>query len=138
MRHQGVLIMPQTTRGRLMILFLGQLLFTASFSVDLTLTGIVGYQLTPDKTLATLPYSLITLVACLTTFGASILAAADNAPEATRARNIATVLSGGVIASILGPFLAYLGDASFPVFPMLEPISLLLPWHYSLPSSCLA
>ncbi|MCL1514761.1 hypothetical protein CPA54_02180 [Parasaccharibacter sp. TMW2.1890] len=73
MRHQGVLIMPQTTRGRLMILFLGRLLFTASFSVDLTLTGIVGYQLTPDKTLGTLPYSLITLVACLTTFGASIL-----------------------------------------------------------------
>ncbi|MCX5615605.1 MFS transporter [Bombella sp. TMW 2.2559] len=164
--------MPQTDRRRLVILFLGQLLFTASFSVDLTLTGIVGYQLMPNRTLATLPYSLITFVACLTTFGASILmgrmgrkagfmlgaaagtlgglisfqaltdrsfllfcsgtaavgmfqafaqyyrlAAADNAPEAVRARNIATVLSGGVIASILGPCLAYMGDGLIPTTP---------------------
>ena len=43
-----------------MILFLRQLLFTASFSADLTLTGIVSHQLPPDTTLATLPYSLIT------------------------------------------------------------------------------
>ena len=159
--------MPQTNGNRLTILFLGQLLFTASFSIDLTLTGIVGYQLAPDRTLATLPYALITLVACLTTFFASILmgrlgrkvgfilgasagiagglvsfqamaahsfllfccgtaavgvfqafaqyyrlAAADNhESDAARARSIATVLSGGVIASILGPLLASLGDS---------------------------
>ena len=158
--------MFRTSRYRLAILFLGQLLFTASFSIDLTLTGVVGYQLTPDRVLATLPYSLITLVACLTTFFASILmgrlgrragfilgaivgtagglvsflalkrssfllfccgtaavgvfqafaqyyrlAAADNASDAQKARNIAIVLSGGVIASVIGPFLAYLGDS---------------------------
>ncbi len=165
--------MPQTNGNRLTILFLGQLLFTASFSIDLTLTGIVGYQLAPDRTLATLPYALITLVACLTTFFASILmgrlgrkvgfilgasagiagglvsfqamaahsfllfccgtaavgvfqafaqyyrlAAADNhESDAARARSIATVLSGGVIASILGPLLASLGDDLIPGLP---------------------
>lgn len=165
--------MFRTSRYRLAVLFLGQLLFTASFSIDLTLTGIVGYQLTPNKALATLPYSLITLVACLTTFFASLLmgrlgrrtgfilgasagtlgglisfqalagrsfllfccgtaavgmfqafaqyyrlaAADDNESDAARARSIATVLSGGVIASIIGPFLAYLGDDLIPGIP---------------------
>ncbi|MCX5617499.1 MFS transporter [Bombella sp. TMW 2.2543] len=165
--------MFRTSRYRLAILFLGQLLFTAAFSIDLTLTGVVGYQLTPDKTFATLPYSLITLVACLTTFFASILmgrlgrragfilgalagaiggltsfqalathsfplfccgtaavgvfqafaqyyrlaAADDTTTDTARARSIATVLSGGVIASLLGPFLAYLGDDLIPGLP---------------------
>lgn len=167
------MVMFRTSRYRLAILFLGQLLFTAAFSIDLTLTGVVGYQLTPDKTFATLPYSLITLVACLTTFFASILmgrlgrragfivgalagmvggltsfqalathsfplfccgtaavgvfqafaqyyrlaAADDTKSDTARARSIATVLSGGVIASLLGPFLAYLGDDLIPGIP---------------------
>jgi len=38
------------------VLALCQALYTSALSVDLTLTGLVGYTLAPDKALATLPW----------------------------------------------------------------------------------
>ncbi|CAE6728930.1 Riboflavin transporter RfnT [Paraburkholderia nemoris] len=52
-----------------------QALYTSSVSIDLTLTGLVGYTLADDKALATLPFSLITVAAALTTIFASFLMA---------------------------------------------------------------
>ncbi|OUL69929.1 MFS transporter, partial [Paraburkholderia hospita] len=52
-----------------------QALYTSSVSIDLTLTGLVGYTLAADKSLATLPFSLITVAAALTTVFASFLMA---------------------------------------------------------------
>lgn len=46
-------------------------LFTCSISIDLALTGIVGFQLAPAPWLATLPFALITVGAALTTWGAA-------------------------------------------------------------------
>ena len=40
------------------VLALCQALFTSAISVDLTLTGLVGYTLAPTKALATLPFAL--------------------------------------------------------------------------------
>lgn len=48
------------------VLAVCQALYTAAISVDLTLTGLVGYTLAPDKALATLPFALITVAAALT------------------------------------------------------------------------
>jgi hypothetical protein len=36
-------------------------LFTAALAVDLTLTGLTGYELAPTKSLATLPFAMITV-----------------------------------------------------------------------------
>ncbi|MGV2289015.1 MFS transporter [Trinickia sp. YCB016] len=57
------------------VLALCQALYTSSVSIDLTLTGIVGYTLARDKAFATLPFSLITVAAALTTVFASFLMA---------------------------------------------------------------
>ena len=57
------------------VLALCQALYTSSVSIDLTLTGIVGYTLASDKAFATLPFSLITVAAALTTVFASFLMA---------------------------------------------------------------
>ncbi|CAG9166195.1 MFS transporter [Cupriavidus respiraculi] len=50
-----------------------QALFTCALSVDLTLTGLVGYTLAPDKALATLPFALITVASALTAIAAAFL-----------------------------------------------------------------
>ncbi|QFY62121.1 MFS transporter [Rhizobium grahamii] len=51
-----------------------QALFICAISVDLTLTGITGYQLAPDKILATLPFALITVgAAVVTVFAAFVM-----------------------------------------------------------------
>ncbi|WP_448203547.1 MFS transporter [Azospirillum sp. sgz302134] len=55
------------------ILALCQGLFTAAISIDLTLTGLTGYQLAPDKMLATLPFALITVSGAVITLAASFL-----------------------------------------------------------------
>lgn len=55
------------------VLSLCQALFTMALSVDLTLTGVAGYALATDKSLATLPFSLITVAAACTTLGASFV-----------------------------------------------------------------
>ncbi|HZZ11236.1 MAG TPA: MFS transporter, partial [Paraburkholderia sp.] len=57
------------------VLALCQALYTSSVSIDLTLTGLVGYTLAKDKALATLPFSLITVAAASTTIFASFLMA---------------------------------------------------------------
>ncbi len=56
-----------------LVLAICQGLFTAALSIDLTLTGLTGYQLAPDKSLATLPFALITVAGALVTLFASLL-----------------------------------------------------------------
>lgn len=65
----------RTGRRNARVLALCQALYTSSVSIDLTLTGLVGYTLADDKALATLPFSLITVAAALTTIFASFLMA---------------------------------------------------------------
>src|SRR6516162_5902669 len=60
-------------RRNALVLSLCQGLFTCAISIDLTLTGLTGYQLAPDKALATLPFALITVAGALATMFASHL-----------------------------------------------------------------
>jgi MFS family permease len=151
---------PDGRRGA-RVLAVCQALYTSAVSIDLTLTGLVGYTLATNKALATLPFSLITVAAALTTVFASFLmarigrragfllgsgvgalggsisvwaifhhsfwafcagtatvgvfqafaqyyrlAAADAVGPLARSRAISTVLTGGVVAAVLGPWLA--------------------------------
>ncbi len=57
------------------VLALCQGLYVCAISVDLTLTGITGYQLAPDKALATLPFALITVGSAVVTVLASFVMA---------------------------------------------------------------
>jgi MFS family permease len=143
------------------VLAVCQGLYTCAISIDLTLTGLTGYQLAPDKALATLPFALITVAGALTTWFASFLlqrwgrragfvlgaltgaagglvsvwavfhasfwafccgtaavgvfqafaqyyrlAAADAVSDLDKSRAISLVLTGGVVAAVLGPALA--------------------------------
>ncbi|SCF35235.1 Predicted arabinose efflux permease, MFS family [Micromonospora matsumotoense] len=143
------------------ILIAAQALYLCSLSVDLTLSGLIGYKLAPNPALATVPFALITVGSACTTGLASALmarrgrragfllgtglavvgglvsvlsihlnsfllfclgalcigffqgcagyyryAAADQVPAEYRARAISTVLTGGIIAAIAGPFIA--------------------------------
>jgi len=56
-----------------MVLALAQGLFTAAISVDLTLTGLTGYELAPNKALATLPFAFISVAGAIVTLLASML-----------------------------------------------------------------
>ncbi|MEO8757879.1 MAG: MFS transporter [Devosia sp.] len=56
-----------------LVLALCQGLYVCGISVDLTLTGITGYQLAPDKALATLPFALITVGAAIVTVLAAFI-----------------------------------------------------------------
>ncbi|GAB3629425.1 Riboflavin transporter RfnT [Pandoraea terrae] len=167
-----------------------QALYTAAMSVDLTLTGLVGFVLAADKGNATLPFSLITVASAVTTIFASLLiqrlgqrigfaigaaagtlgglisvwaifekhfalfcvgtacvgvfqafaryyrlAAADVVPLEDKPRAISIVLTGGVIAAVLGPALAagskdWLAPVTFAgsylVVALLSGVSLLL------------
>jgi MFS family permease len=60
-------------RRNALLLSICQGLFTCAISIDLTLTGLTGYQLAPDKRLATLPFALITVAGALATMFASHL-----------------------------------------------------------------
>lgn len=62
-----------STNSNSMVLSIAQGLFTAAISVDLTLTGLTGYQLAPNKALATLPFALITVAGAISTLFASFL-----------------------------------------------------------------
>ncbi|MEV6977514.1 MFS transporter [Kitasatospora sp. NPDC093806] len=143
------------------VLLAAQALYLCTISVDLTLSGLVGYKLAPDPGLATLPFGLITVGSACTTgvasaimarwgrragfmlgttlatigglvsvvairqdsfalfcFGALCIgfyqgcagyyryAAADQVAAEFRARAISTVLTGGIIAAVSGPFIA--------------------------------
>lgn len=151
------------------ILAICQGLFTCAISIDLTLTALTGYQLAPDKSLATLPFALITVAGavvtwfaafliqrlgrrlsfalgalagaiggaisvwsvfhghfwsfCIGTAGVGVfqafaqyyrLAAADAVGVEFKSRAISTVLTGGVIAAVLGPALASWSKDLFP------------------------
>jgi MFS family permease len=150
-----------TGRRNAAVLALCQGLFTCAISIDLTLTGLTGYQLAPDKALATLPFAMITVAGAVVTWFASFLmqrigrragftlgaltgaaggaisvwsvwhghfwmfcvgtaavgvfqacaqyyrlAAADSVAAPGKARAISIVLTGGVVAAVLGPALA--------------------------------
>ena len=152
---------PAAGRRNAAVLALCQGLFTCAISIDLTLTGLTGYQLAPDKSLATLPFALITVAGAIVTWFASFLlqkigrragftlgalfgvaggaisvwsvwhdhfwmfcvgtacvgvfqafaqyyrlAAADSVAGPLKSRAISIVLTGGVIAAVLGPALA--------------------------------
>ncbi|WP_397449935.1 MFS transporter [Pseudomonas sp. NA-150] len=62
-----------SSRSNVAILAIAQGLFTAAIAIDLTLTGLTGYQLAPDKSLATLPFALITVAGAIATYFASAL-----------------------------------------------------------------
>jgi MFS family permease len=55
------------------VLAVCQGLFTCAISIDLTLTALTGWQLAPDKALATLPFALITVAGALVTWFAAFL-----------------------------------------------------------------
>lgn len=57
------------------VLAICQGLYICAISVDLTLTGITGYQLAPNKALATLPFALITVGAAIITVLAALILA---------------------------------------------------------------
>ncbi|MFI4997374.1 MAG: MFS transporter, partial [Hyphomicrobiales bacterium] len=60
-------------RRNALVLSVCQGLFTCAISIDLTLTGLTGYRLAPDKLLATLPFAMITVAGAVTTLFASFL-----------------------------------------------------------------
>lgn len=64
---------PTTPLSHARVLAICQALFTSALSVDLTLTGLVGYTLAPDKALATLPFALITVASAVTAIAAAFL-----------------------------------------------------------------
>lgn len=101
------------------VLALCQGLYVCAISVDLTLTGIAGYQLAPDKALATLPFALITVGAAVVT----VLAAFVMARFGRRlgfALGAACGALGGVVsvwAIVLGDFWLFcLGTAGVGAF----------------------
>lgn len=55
------------------VLAICQGLYTAAISIDLTLTALTGYMLAPSKSLATLPFALITVASAVATWFASLL-----------------------------------------------------------------
>ena len=151
------------------VLALCQALYTIAISIQLTLTGLAGWQLASNKALATLPFSLIILSAAFTALaaahwlqrvgrrkgfltGAALgalggglafvamqqqsfallcvaallsggfqafaqfyrLVAADSVAGADKGRAISLVLTGGVLAALLGPWLAKSSQAWLP------------------------
>ena len=153
------------------VLALCQGLFTCAIAIDLTLTGLTGYQLAPEKALATLPFAMITVAGAVTTLFASLLmarigrrfgftigaligtlgglvsmwsvvhadfwtfcvgtagvgvfqafaqyyrlAAADAVDAPLKTKAISTVLTGGVVAALLGPALAAWSKDLFPAY----------------------
>jgi MFS family permease len=79
------------TRRNTLILALCQGLYLSAASVQAALSGLVGATLAPEKLLATLPYSLITLAVAATTIPASFLMARFG----RRAGFVAGALLGG-------------------------------------------
>lgn len=73
---QDPALTPVSVRGghrNPMVLTVAQGLFTAALAIDLTLTGLTGYQLAPDKSLATLPFAMITVAGAVTSLFASLM-----------------------------------------------------------------
>jgi predicted MFS family arabinose efflux permease len=55
------------------ILAICQALYICAISIDLTLTGLTGYELAPDKSLATLPFAMITVSGAVVSYFAAFL-----------------------------------------------------------------
>jgi MFS family permease len=161
--------LPTGTPQQARILAVCQGLYTCAISIDLTLTALTGWQLAPNKALATLPFALITVAGALVTWFAAFLiqrwgrrlsfmlgaltcaiggvisvwsvfhaqfwsfclgtacvgvfqafaqyyrlAAADLAAPAAKSRAVSAVMTGGVIAAVLGPALAAWSKDLFP------------------------
>jgi MFS family permease len=162
-------ILARSGQRNALVLAVCQGLFICAISIDLTLTALTGYQLAPNKALATLPFASITVVGAVVTLFASLLmqrfgrrfgfvlgasigacggmisvwsifhhrfwifclgtsavgayqafaqyyrlAAADSVPPVAQSQAISTVLTGGVIAAVLGPALAAWSKGIFP------------------------
>ncbi len=84
------------TRRNVLILALCQGLYLSAASIQAALSGLVGASLAPEKLLATLPYSLITLMTASTTIPASFLMARFG----RRAGFVAGALIGGTGGAI--------------------------------------
>jgi len=67
--------MRERTRLNVVILALCQALYLSASSIQVALSGLVGAMLAPDKLLATLPFSLITVMTASTTIPASFVMA---------------------------------------------------------------
>ncbi|HKW54507.1 MAG TPA: MFS transporter [Stellaceae bacterium] len=67
--------MRDRTRLNVLILALCQALYLSASSIQVALSGLVGAMLAPDRLLATLPFSLITVMVASTTIPASFLMA---------------------------------------------------------------
>ncbi|WP_138472884.1 MFS transporter [Poseidonocella sp. HB161398] len=80
-----------------LILMLCNALFICSISIDLALTGIVGFQLAPAPWLATLPFALITVGTALATWGASAMMARSGRRAGFLAGSAAG-LAGGLVS----------------------------------------
>ena len=180
------------------VLAVCQALFVSAMSINLTLTGLVGYTLVENKAYATLPFSLITVAAALTTIFAALwmqrigrrlgfaagalvctlggiisigailrgdftlfcvgtacmgvfqafaqyyrLAAADGVSLDRKSKAISLVMTGGVVAAVLGPLVAQWSRGAVPgnafagayaVVTLLGLLSvLLLMWQYQDP-----
>ncbi len=66
-------VTPSNGRRDARVLAICQGLYTAAVSIDLTLTALTGHMLAPDKSLATLPFALITVAGAVVTWFASLL-----------------------------------------------------------------
>ncbi|EJN06619.1 MFS transporter [Herbaspirillum sp. YR522] len=64
---------PDPGRRNAAVLAVCQGLYTCAISIDLTLTALTGWQLAPDKALATLPFALITVAGAVVTWFAAFL-----------------------------------------------------------------
>src|SRR5260370_22879862 len=67
--------MRERTRLNVVILALCQALYLSASLIQVALSGLVGAMLAPDKLLATLPFSLITVMTASTTIPASFVMA---------------------------------------------------------------
>lgn len=105
--------MPASRRNPI-VLALCQALYVGGISVDLTLTGITGYQLAPDKALATLPFALITVGAAIVTVAAAFILGRIGRRMGFAIGTLAGALGGltSVYATIHGSFWTFcLGTA---------------------------
>lgn len=75
-----------------------EFLFTATLAISNTLTGIVGKSLTSDMRFITAPYAMMTLMAALSTIGASALMQRVGRQKGFFAGAIAAILGGSLAA----------------------------------------
>ena len=80
------------------VLSICQCLYTAAISVDMTLTGVVGYKLATLKSLATLPFALIIVSGAITTFFAAQILVRVGRRNGFIFGALCAVIGGGVSA----------------------------------------